>query len=219
VPVGWVREQMRDAFVFWGLPLVARVDNGYPWGSKGDLPTDLALWLIGLGVDMWWNDPRRPQQNGVVERSQGTGKRWGEPHTAADHRELQTRLDDFDELQREYYPYRDKESRMKWHPGLAHSGRHYSREKEAELWDWSRVANHLSEYCVSRKVDQKGQISVYNRNHYVGVKHRQRQVQLMFNGEACQWVVADDHGQILKEMAAEELNAERILTLEVTHRR
>jgi hypothetical protein len=214
-----VREQLRDAFTCWGLPELLRVDNGYPWGSKGDLPTDLALWLIGLGVAMWWNDPRRPQQNGVVERSQGTGKRWCEPHTAADHVELQARFDDLDGLQRGHYPYREKKSRMEWYPSLKHSGRAYDLEAEGGLWDWQRVARHLGDYCVARKVDQKGQISIYNRNHYVGVKHRQQHVRLMFNGETCQWVVANEQGQILKEMAAEELRAERILALEVTHRR
>jgi hypothetical protein len=81
------------------------------------------------------------------------------------------------------------------------------------------VAAHLADYCVSRKVDQKGQISIYNRNHYVGVKPRQRQVEVMFNGQTGQWVVADERGYILKEIAAEELRAERILALEVTCRR
>jgi hypothetical protein len=210
---------LRRAFLLWGLPGLLRVDNGSPWGSKGDLPTDLALWLIGLGVPVWWNDPRRPQQNGVVERSQGTGQRWGEPQTAADAAELQQRLDRADEDQRRYYPYREKKSRMEWFAGLAHSGRVYSPERQSSLWDWGRVAAHLGEYCVGRKVDQKGQISVYNRNHYLGVKHRQRLVQLLCDGERCQWVVADEHGQILKEFAADELRAERILALEVTCRR
>lgn len=217
--VAWVREQLRDAFAWWGLPGLVRVDNGYPWGSKGDLPTDLALWLIGLGVPVWWNDPRRPQQNGVVERSQGTSKRWGEPGTAADARQLQGRLDRLDELQRSKYPYMEGKSRMEWYAGLRHSGQPYSRRGERELWEWGRVVAHLADYCVARKVDQKGQISIYNRNHYVGVKHRQRRVGVMFNGETCQWVVADEHGYILKEVAAEELSAERILALEVTQRR
>src|SRR5271157_1101411 len=31
------------------MPARIRVDNGTPWGSAGDLPTDLALWLFGLG--------------------------------------------------------------------------------------------------------------------------------------------------------------------------
>jgi hypothetical protein len=39
-----------------------------PWGSSGDLPTDLACWLTGLGVGLLTNPPRRPQANGVIER-------------------------------------------------------------------------------------------------------------------------------------------------------
>jgi hypothetical protein len=198
---------------------MVRVDNGYPWGSKGDLPTDLALWLIGLGVQVWWNDPRRPQQNGVVERAQGTGKRWAEPETAADAAELQARVDRQDGIQREKYPYREKKSRIEWFAKLRHSGRAYSKEGESGLWQWSHVVAHVGEECVRRKVDQKGQISIYNRNHYVGVKHRQRQVEVMFDGETCHWVIADEHGHILKEVVAEELRAERILALEVTCRR
>jgi transposase InsO family protein len=72
VPPADVRDQLRLAFARWGLPGRLRVDNGAPWGSKGDWPTELALWLIGLGVGVTWNTPRRPQENGVVERSQGT---------------------------------------------------------------------------------------------------------------------------------------------------
>jgi hypothetical protein len=214
-----VREQLRAAFATWGLPGLLRVDNGHPWGSKGDLPTDLALWLLGLGIDLWWNAPRHPEQNGVVERAQGTGKRWGEPHTCNNFLELQARLDDLDHLQRCLYPYREQKSRMEWHAGLGHTGRAYQRSTESSAWDWQRVARHLVNYCVARQVDQKGQISVYNRNHYVGVLHRQKEVWLMFDGAACQWVIANVHGQILKQTPATELRAERILALDVTNRR
>lgn len=196
-----------------------RVDNGYPWGSKGDLPTDLALWLLGLGVELWWNTPRWPQENGVVERSQGTGKNWGEPHTATSATQLQERMNDLDGLQRRLYPYRENKSRMEWYPSLAHSGRVYKRKEERRLWDWSGVARHLSDYCVPRLVDSGGLVSIYNRNHYVGKKYSGERVWVMFNPEKCEWVVSNEAGTILKEKAAEELRAERILALEVTHRR
>jgi hypothetical protein len=219
VPVAAVRDALRDAFGCWGLPGLLRVDNGYPWGSKGDLPTDLALWLLGLGVELWWNPPARPQDNGVVERSQGTGKRWGEPHTAADAAALQVRLDGLDALQRGEYPYRQQQSRLEYYPGLWHSGRVYAAAAAAAAWDWGRVAAHLGEYCVPRRVDSKGQISVYNRNHYVGKGRGGTQVWLAFDGETAQWVVSDAHGQILKEFAATELSTPSILALAVTLRR
>ena len=81
VPPTETQAQLRLAFGRWGRPERLRVDNGPPWGTRGDLPTDLELWLLGVEVGVAPNPPRRPQDNGVVERSQGTGKRWGEPWT------------------------------------------------------------------------------------------------------------------------------------------
>jgi transposase InsO family protein len=219
VPVDRVRQQLRRAFARWGRPGLIRVDNGTPWGSKGDLPTDLALWLIGLGIDLWWSPPRRPQDNGVVERSQGTGKRWGEPGTCSSAEELQERIREQDELQRCFYPYKERKSRMEWWPGLGHSPRGYDEGAEAAGWCWQRVASYLHEQCVARRVDQKGQVSIYNRNLYVGKVNRQKEVQVMFASEPARWVVADARGVILKEVAAPEVSAERIRALQVTNRR
>ena len=120
------------------------MDNGKPWGSWSDLPPALALWLIGLGVDVIGNDPRCPQQNGVVERSQGTAKGWAEPHACRTPAELQSRLDEDDRLQRERYPQVRGQSRWQLFPGLAHSGRVYAAADEQRLWDVVRVREHLA---------------------------------------------------------------------------
>jgi transposase InsO family protein len=155
-----VREQVRLAFGRWGLPGRFRVDNGVPWGSWGEFPTDLSLWLIGLGVAMHWNNPRSPQENGVVERSQGTSNRWCEPWACPTPAELQERLEWTDRLYRENYPYRERMSRMAFFPGLRHSGRPYDPAREPTLWKWSRVADQLAARVVFRRVDQSGQVSL-----------------------------------------------------------
>lgn len=107
------------------MPQRLRIDNGKPWGSWNDLPPALALGLIGLGIQLHWNDPRCPQQNGVVKRAQGTAKRWAEPHACQTAAELQDRLDADDRLQRERYSLAQGRSRWELFPGLAHSGRSY----------------------------------------------------------------------------------------------
>jgi hypothetical protein len=210
---------LRDAFAAWGAPRQLRVDNGYPWGSCGEFPPDLALWAIGLGVALHWNAPRCPQENGVVERSHGTAERWGEPWACGSPRELQGRLDRLDRLQREDYPYRGGPGRTAFFPGLGHSGRPYDPAREGELWRWPRVAEHLAGLAARRRVDSRGQVSVYGWNHYVGAIHRGEDVYVMYDPGRGEWVFADDHGRQVRSMPAACLTPRRVMDLEVTNRR
>jgi len=214
-----VRAAIRRAFAQWGLPGRLRVDNGVPWGSWGDFPTELALWAIGLGVGVHWNNPRSPQENGVVERSQGTSDRWCEPWTCVTADELQEPLERWDRMYREVYPYLRRKSRMAVFPGLAHSGRPYDPAQEATLWEWSRVAAHLAGYVVRRRVDSAGLVSLYNRGHYVGQMHRGKEVYVMFDPNRTEWVFADREGRQLRTLPAEELSPQHVMDLNVTHRR
>jgi hypothetical protein len=219
VPPSDVRDQLRQAFACWGLPQNFRVDNGVPWGSKGDLPTELALWLIGLGVGMIWNTPRRPQENGVVERSQGTANRWCEPRTCESPEELETRLERMDRLHREDYPYRDRKSRLSYYPGLEHSGRPYAEATEVDLWNWGCVTAHLSEYVVVRRVNRNGMVSIYHRGYYVGRIHQGKEVYVNFDPETNEWVFTDALGRELRHKPAKEISPARVMALEVTDRR
>jgi transposase len=132
-------------------------------GIGGDWPPDLALWLIGLGIDLHWNDPHTPPQNGIVERSQGTGKRWAEPERCATAAERQQRLQAMDVIQREAYPSIDGQSRAAAFPDLKHSGRPYRAAWERRHWDHRRVLAHLAGYVVPRRVDKNGDVSLDHR--------------------------------------------------------
>ncbi len=214
-----VQEDLRQAFARWGRPQSLRVDNGSPWGSAGDWPTDLALWLIGLQIGMHWNPPRSPQDNGVVERSQGTGKRWGEPQTCQDAAELQRRLQEMDHIQREVYPSIQGQSRWQAFPELQQVQRPYSRGWEKRHWDLEPVLAHLADYTVVRRVDRKGQVSLYNRNHYVGKPYAGWDICVSVDPTDREWVFATTEGTQLRRKAAEELTRERVMKLQVTNRR
>jgi hypothetical protein len=213
VPGAAVQQQLRSAFAAWGLPRRVRVDNGKPWGSTGEWPPVLALWLLGLGIDVLWNPPRQPQRNGVVERSQGTGKRWAEPATCGSVAELQARLDADDALQRDAYPYVAGRSRSAVWPQLRHSGRAYTAAAEAAQWQLGPVLQRLGEYAVARRVDGWGKVSVYDRLRYVSVLHKGHTVFVLFDPEACAWVFADDAGRQIRSQPAEEMQADRIRNL------
>src|SRR5438046_821249 len=149
------QEALRKAVLPWGRPGRLRVDNGGPWGWRGDLPTDLVCWLAGLGVAVTDNPPRGPQANGVVERFQGVGKMWGEPERCGTARELQGRLDELDRWQRELYPVVDVRGRLEAYPALRHSGRAYDAAWEAAHWQRQRVWDLLARFVVPRKVDSQ----------------------------------------------------------------
>jgi hypothetical protein len=210
---------LRGAFGRWGRPGRLRVDNGAPWGATGGLPTALALWLLGLAVEVTWNDPRRPQQNGVVERSQGVGKAWAEPHTCASAAELGERLGWMDEVQRRVYPAVGGASRMAAYPSLAHSGRPYTADAEASAWDLGRVLAHLAERVVERRVGADGKVSLYDRLRYVGKREAGRVVYVTLDPDAGEWLVADAAGRTVRRLRADELSRERILALDVSRER
>jgi len=210
---------LRQAFGVWGLPGALRGDNGTPWGSRGDLPTDLELWLAGLGVPIQFNPPRRPQDNGVVERSQGTGKRWGDPPTAADAAALQVVMDQMDRRQREQYPYDGRRSRWDCYPELRHSGRPYDTAWEQQHWSEERAYDLLANHVVERQVSRQGTVSVYNRNYYVGKAHGQRPAFVRFDPQQRRWLFADADDHLLNHHDAPEMNAANIQGLTVTHRR
>jgi transposase InsO family protein len=203
-------------FAHWGLPQRVRVDNGSPWGSWSDLPTDLSLWLIGLGVDMHWNHPNRPQENGVIERSQGTGKRWAEPHACATVSPLQRHFDAMDRIQREVYADQGKPTRLQAHPGLSQVHRPYRRAREKAIWNFQRVLEHLSGYAVTRRVGPHGHVSIYNRHYYLGIIHSRRTVQIMFDPEEPTWLVVDAEGHLLNRLAVKEITEPNIRALRVT---
>jgi transposase len=214
-----IQKALRRIFARWGLPRRVRVDNGYPWGSSGDFPTELALWLIGLGIEMVWIPPACPQQNGVVERAQGTGQDWFEPQTCRTPEELQRRCDALDQRQRERYPYRKGRSRWEVYPTLRHSGRKYRVGQERQQWEASRAWAAVAQQVVKRRVDCTGCVSVYNRGRYVGKPYIGTQVYVSLDPTGPTWVIADEAGRQLRTHAAEELAGERIRSLSVACRK
>jgi hypothetical protein len=210
---------LRRLFARFGLPAEVRIDNGMPWGSQGDLPTDLACWLAGLGVGLVINPPRQPQKNGVIERYQGVGQRWGEPQTCTSAAELQRRMNTLDRWQRELYPTADGRPRWEVYPGLKHSGRHYAAAGEAARWDRKRAWAYVGSHVVPRQVDAQGKVSLYNRPYRVGSAWRGRTIWVGFDPETGEWVFHDAPGHEIRRQAAPELSAARIRALDVTHRR
>ena len=152
VPPTAIRDMFRRTFTRWGLPEAVRVDNGYPWGSPRDLPTELALWLIGLGVAVIWNPPAQPRKNPKVERCQGVAAAWTEPQACADPAAFSAHLDWVGRVQCREYPSIGGSTRVEAYPGLLIARRAYQESQEPTLWELGRV----DRWVVATDVESTG---------------------------------------------------------------
>jgi hypothetical protein len=219
VPLQAIREMFRRAFGNWGLPDRVRVDNGYPWGTSRDLPSELALWLIGLGVEPIWNPPGQPTCNPKVERSNGLTQQWGELHTCTDCKQAARVLAWVGRIQREEYPAIRGRTRTEVFPQLATPRRVYRRAQEEALWDLSRVDAFLARGCWRRRADGNGVISIYGHSRAVGRAWARHELVVRFDASSRCWVVSNEAGEVVKQLPANELTRERIIALAVSRRR
>lgn len=200
-----------DIFTQWGKPLNIRVDNGRPLGdpSRRMIPP-LALWLVGIGINVIYNRPRTPQQNSKVERTQGTLAKWTTPSLCYDYKELGDRL----ERQSHFYNYvfedrrKGYSTRLERYPQMKHTGTNYS----AEDFCFERVTKYLGQFSWKRKVSKAGQITQDHQRIYLGKKYRGQIVEVTLCAQTNQWKIFDQARQHIKTVRS-KLSAQRIIEL------
>jgi len=70
-----VRSRLIKIFNIYGLPKQINVDNGPPWGEPSLRNyTELAVWIMRLGIEVTHSSPYHPQTNGKDERFHRTLK-------------------------------------------------------------------------------------------------------------------------------------------------
>ena len=210
---------LRRVFTRWGLPDRVRVDNGYPWGTPRDLPSETALWLIGLGVEPIWNPPARPTCNPRVERCNGLTQQWGELQTCTGWRQAARRLEWAGRVQREEYPAIRGRPRIEAFPALLVPRRAYRVAREPAMWDLSRVDAFLARGCWLRRADRNGKVSIYGHGRSVGRSRAGQEMTVRFEASARCWSISDPNGEEVKRLPAEELTRQRIMALAVSRRR
>jgi hypothetical protein len=194
------------------------VDNGKPFGDpqRSSVP-ELALWLIALGVKVIWNRPRSPRDNAKVERMQGTTSRWAGIQSCCNCTELQSRLDEVAQLQRETYQVKrlGYQSRKQCYPQLWSNSRTYS----SQCFEVSRVECYLSQVTFVRKVTSRGLFSFYAQSVYIGYAHRAKTISLSYDATHKQFMIAEPDGSIIACLAADNFSSQNIEGLSVCQNR
>jgi hypothetical protein len=216
VPVHQVRLELMAHFLRWGKPGAMRVDNGAPLGHPTrQMTSPLALWLIAMDVDMIFNKPKCPQQNGVVERMQATSANWIEVEKINDLAHLQLRLDQESVLQRQLLPVKrlNNKTRFEAFPQLETAKRPY----QADDFDEQRVYGFLAKKIYTRKVSSAGTVAHYQQVFSVGAQYKAQFVQIRFDVAGQCWQVFN-HQQQIKAIPAAHLDKASIENLTTCQR-
>jgi len=173
------------------------VDNGRPFGDPQlELIPPLALWLIGLGIQVIWNRPRTPQDNAKVERCQGVLANWTEFEKCKDTFDLQIRL----WQQAHFYNYdfpiprKKYRKRIELFPNLGFTGVPWNPAD----FKLQRVLNLLAKANWERKVSTNGQITMYAQRFSVGTSYKHQQVSIQLCPLENAWQVYDDQANLIK---------------------
>jgi len=202
-------------FQKWGKPGAFRVDNGEPLGNpkNTNTPTSFALWLIAHGIKMIWNAPKCPQQNGKVERMQGTSMRWAEIKSCETLEQVQNKLDWAIQIQTFKYPVSrlNNRTRIQAFPSLKTGQRPWRlTDIDAQL-----VFDFLAKKKYIRKVSSNGQITHFGQKPTIGAKFKSQYVSLTFNPIKRIWYVFDAKGNHIKTLKANNIALKRILSFSV----
>jgi hypothetical protein len=198
----------------WGLPRSIKVDNGKPFGDpQGGSVPELALWLIGLGIEVVWSRPHTPRDNASVERMQRTTAQWSEPARCCTPAQLQKRLDAAALIQREKYTLRRQggKSRRQIYPSLRSNPRIY----QSRGFDIEKVYEYLKKKVFTRKVSKNGYFSFYAQSVYVGTAFKNQSLNLRLDPQKMHWKIVDDTNQAIGTFQADNFCEKRIRQLNV----
>jgi len=156
-----VKEHLQAVFRQYGLPKAILCDNGAPWGSgypELEL-SELAVWLIRLGIHPQHGRPAHPQTQGKDERF---------------HRTLKAELlqgrsfSDLADCQQHFDPWRDRYNLVRPHEALQLDPPVLHFQLSQRLFPETLPVIEYNTGEIVRKVQSCGRVSYHDREYRVG---------------------------------------------------
>jgi transposase InsO family protein len=203
-----VRGVIRSAFARWAtLPDALQTDNEVCLGGQptDPLPSQLTLWLVGLGIVHRFIRPNTPTDQAQIERTHRTLDGFvGLPDSHLDLTRLQQRLDAEREVHNEWFPSRASDCGgrppLVAHPELLLARRPYRIEWERRLFDEQRVYAYLATIRLSRKVSKTGQLQLGGQSRSVGRTYAAQTVMVQCDAHRREWNVTLADGTLVKRL-------------------
>lgn len=208
---------LRLAFEEFGLPKAIQVDRDSVFidnTSGSPFPSKLHLFLIGLGVQLCFIDVSPPAKQAMVERSHQT--LHGQVTKGQYYKTWLTLFKTTNKRRKvlnEKYPSRSlgKKAPLQLYPKAKYSGRFYSIEKEAELFDLKRVYKYLAKCCWYRKVSKAKTVSLNAKVYYLKNAIPETHIQIKFCNRSKKLIFRDDKELIVAKFPMKDFSKENIL--------
>lgn len=201
VPIKQIQDRLILVFTQWGLPQKLKFDNGSPFGiPKRDGISVMTLWLIGMGISVHFNRPRRPTDNASVERMQGISANWAEALKAPHIEILQQRLDAVAFFQRHCFPSRTcgNKTRIQAYPAL----NQIKRPFQPQNFNFEQVQDFIQLTNWKRKVGKTGRIQLFNKGLQIGYQYKRQWVVIKYHKQKHVWQCFNSQAQLIKEIPA-----------------
>jgi transposase-like protein len=216
-----VRQVIRSACTRWEtLPDALQTDNevclaGQPTDPS---PSQLTLWLIGLGVVHRFSRAGQPTDQAQIERTHRTLDNFAHLlDRPPDLASVQQRLDGEREQYNHWFPARASDCGgrppLLAHPELLAPRRPYHPAWEQQLFEEQRVYDYLATIGLERKVSQVGQIQVGGRSLGVGRAYAGQTVSIRCDKTTRQWVVDDQEGKLVTRLPVQGVDSSSLTGL------
>ena len=220
-----IRQVLRGAFTEWRtLPDCVQTDNELILvGNPGDpYPSQLALWLVGLGIKFQTIRPHRPTDQAQVERNHRTlDEATFDQEGLASLENFQAALDQERHLYNHFFPSRasDCQARapLEAHPALLRPRRPYRPDDELFLFDLQRVYDYLATFTFERTASASGTVGLEAHQCSIGRCHAGKAVQVCCDPTHREWVfyepLPNGHGHREQEFLRRPVKYLRVIVL------
>jgi hypothetical protein len=203
---------LRLAFTEFGMNRRLQVDHESVFFdniSASPFPTELHLWLVGLGIEVCYTPKGQPQKQGMVERSHQTM-----------HLQV-TAGQSFENFVQLYVRCQQRRKRLNWDipsrstngkpplvacPGAVRSERDYSVDSEKGIFDQGKVGKFLSAGKWFRTVSKDKTISVGGWVYYLPKATPKSELEIKFNRYRNTFLFFDADGKLVNSRPAQGLS-------------
>ncbi len=91
----------------------------------------------------------------------------------------------------------------------------YDPAREVDVWTLTRVKTYLSHFVFRRKLAHSGQVTLFANTYSLGLAHSRRSVEIRFDSQTEEWLVADEQDNLLRRLPCQELDYTLISQLQL----